>query len=279
MQQVDAVKQAYDGVGGENYDRHYSGRKQWAEDFVVLRELYEALERTTAPCDRIIDLACGTGAVCHMLHELNVICYNYVGVDVSDEMLDTAVRKYPVGDKHGRRTFVRDDVCRRVREFAVLARNPDLLDKDSNTRFVVQNGATIVTFLYAANYFDSDSMVRMLQELMVSCWTNCTLIIAVPTARYARSREYVLWDYKAPVKTTWRTLDQLVADVSRSGWRVRKARGFSWLSKILPEFVPQTIHDLAQFIESHTIGRLFPDRCQFHVVVAEKGDFADLRGR
>ena len=76
----------YDDLA-ETYDSHYQDGTFLAENRMIMDQL-----RKMAAGRSIVDIGCGTGLV---LEYLDIAPEHYVGIDVSDKMLEVARRKFP----------------------------------------------------------------------------------------------------------------------------------------------------------------------------------------
>ncbi len=103
-EQREAVRLIY-GWAAERYDR---ARGLWAESLGW--EIEATIDRwlqECAPCARrILDLGCGTGANVDRLLRLGRAGFSYTGVDLSDDMLSVARRKF--GSRRGTRFLETD---------------------------------------------------------------------------------------------------------------------------------------------------------------------------
>jgi len=79
-------REAYNKVA-KYYDESFKSNTAHAEDEVIYSLLKKLLTQST-----ILDLGCGTGA---LLEHLDVKPENYVGIDISENMVNKAMEKFP----------------------------------------------------------------------------------------------------------------------------------------------------------------------------------------
>jgi len=81
-----SAQEAYDSLA-EVYDSSFTSKTARAEDDIIYSQLRSYFTRSS-----ILDLGCGTGA---LLDNLDVDSKDYVGVDISENMIEKARLKHP----------------------------------------------------------------------------------------------------------------------------------------------------------------------------------------
>ena len=81
-----SARQAYDTLANV-YDSSFTSKTAQAEDDIIYSQLKSFLKYSS-----VLDLGCGTGA---LLEHLDIEPENYVGIDLSENMIKLAQQKFP----------------------------------------------------------------------------------------------------------------------------------------------------------------------------------------
>lgn len=232
---VQRVRAAYDAAA-EKYDANYTHPKDFAENRYVIGRLVK--EGFTE--EDVVDGGCGTG---FLLDETPPAKRwddtSYVGVDISDGMLDKAKAKYPT---HAFRNAPMED-----------------------TGLPAAIAGAFVSLFGSFNYvlrapLGMSEMWRLLAP-------GGRIFLMICTPRHARRSSYVLRD-NAPDRRFYTAAEvRALVGVFFNDVRVT---GMSWVVDFLPRWLPQWVFNAVMWLETRTIGRLLPDSCYYLIVTAQK---------
>ncbi len=214
------VGKTYDNLA-EAYDDYHVDGKSLAEN----RRIGRYLRNFIGPTDVVIDLGCGTGL---LLDLVDIPADRYVGLDISEGMLESARKKHP-----GYR-FVQGDLQKEIKgledeRFTIaisLFGSPsycELTPVAANVRTLLQPGGRYFLMYCGPHYLSRATYINR-EKVLLMPRASAELHAAYPGAR--------IW-------------------------------GMSSLVDRLPNTWPGRLLDLALAIDMHAVGKLAKDACFF----------------
>ena len=218
---AEPVATAYDGLASGYDDFHVDAKSRAENDWVRDR-----LAARIGPSTRLVDLGCGTGL---LLDLLPVAPDRYLGIDISEGMLERARAKHP---DH---RFVRGDIQNVSPELG---------------RFDL-----VVSLFGSASYCGLEPFARSVGRLSAE-GAGHFLMYCGP--RYLARSTYINKGQQLLRPYSQRSL--------RARFPASRVRGMSWLVDAAPGWLPAPLLRGLLEADVRTAGRYFPDRCFFLVV-------------
>lgn len=215
------VGEAYDDLA-EGYDRFHIDAKSRAENRFVANRIARRLERG----GRVIDVGCGTGL---LLDLVSIPPDRFLGVDVSESMLEQARAKHP------RHTFVRADAQKLDNAYGQFDLVVSLFGSPSycalgpfshSVERVRKPGGGMFLMYCGPRYVERSTYINKGAQLLQSYFTE--------GLRHAYPESHV--------------------------W------GVSCLVDLVPRRTPEVVMRRLLELDAKTVGRLRPDLCYFLVV-------------
>lgn len=176
---------AYDALAAK-YDRHHVDAKSLAEN----RHIGRYLRRRVRPGMKVVDLGCGTG----LLHELCPVApSDYLGLDISQGMLEEARRKYPhhrfeLGDMERRNQAVPDGWADRVVSLFGSPSYCDLGKVEAEVRRMLRPGGAFFLMFCSPLYVHRETYITRSSNLLIPYTTQDLEVVLRPERVWGMSR-------------------------------------------------------------------------------------------
>lgn len=168
------MSEEYDSVA-ETYDEFYGTAVHLLEDSVVVEEMRHGLPLEVPS---VLDIGCGTGAFLDLLHQSGKSIEDYVGVDLSVEMLQKFNHDFPCKSDTILSSFDAPDLVDRIK---ALADSYEMKDKFD-----------LVAGMYSIQY--SEDPVGILCGLTEVMEENAYLITTTYTPEFLNCPDYIIKD-------------------------------------------------------------------------------------
>ena len=214
------IEAAFDGVAGR-YDSLYTGPVEQAETRYIGDCLRQYVQHDTS----ILDVGCGTGLVLDVLDNYRG---HYVGIDLSEKMLDEASRKHPA------QSWIRSEILQ--------ANIPE------------EGSWDLVTSLFSLNY--SSRPDQVISRMRNALKPGGRIFVVVQGLRHKTLSDELKQTRLTP--SGWGMLF--------SGFSERRITGVNTGLLFGGHNVPGVLVGAKMRLEAATVGRWFPARAEHYII-------------
>lgn len=225
-------KQIYNRLS-KVYDRCYKEPIHKIEDEFV----YKFLAENGFAEGKILDIGSGTGV---LLNHIGIKPDNYVGLDISEKMLEISSSKFP------NHKFVKGTM--------------------SNMPFDDESFDCVISLFGSFSY--SLNHLKTLQEIKRVLKPNGKFFIMAYGTKYQRRETYILNQFRISSPANFFKSKEL-KDLFQDFYKVR-IFGMTWLSEFISEHFLYSLAKQYHFLETKFIGSIIPDKFYFQIITGQK---------
>jgi ubiquinone/menaquinone biosynthesis C-methylase UbiE len=225
-------KQIYNRLS-KVYDRSYKEPIHKIEDEFV----YKFLAENGFAEGKILDIGSGTGV---LLNHIGIKPDNYVGLDISEKMLEISSSKFP------NHKFVKGTM--------------------SNMPFDDESFDCVISLFGSFSY--SLNHLKTLQEIKRVLKPNGKFLIMAYGTKYQNRESYILNLFKISSPATFFKRKEL-KDLFQDFCKVR-IFGMTWLSELVSKHFSYTLAKNYHFLETKFLGSIIPNKFYFQIITGQK---------